>query len=79
MATASAKQRRASEGLGKELGEKLLDALVDFVADLAHGLEILARRIVERPVLVALAGIDRAGVAAAHRDHDVGLAHELVG
>ena len=35
--------------------------------------------IVELPVLVLLAGIDRAGVAAAHRDHDVGGAHDLVG
>ena len=33
----------------------------------------------ERPVLVSLAGIDRAGVAAAHRDHDIGGAHDLIG
>ncbi len=45
VATASATQRRTSEGLGKELDEKLLDALVDLVADLAHGLQILPRRI----------------------------------
>ena len=40
--------------------------------------EVLAGRIVELPVLVPLAGIDRAGVAAAHRDHDVGGADDLV-
>ena len=45
----------------------------------ADGVEVLAGRIVELPVLVALAGVDRAGVAAAHRDHDVGGAHDLVG
>ena len=31
------------------------------------------------PVLVLLARVDRAGIAAAHRDHDVGGAHDLVG
>ena len=35
--------------------------------------------VVERPVLVALAGEDRAGVAAAHGDHDVGGLDDLVG
>ena len=43
------------------------------------GLEVLAGRVLEDPVLVALARIDRAGVAAAHRDHDVGGLHDLVG
>jgi hypothetical protein len=33
---------------------------------------------VERPVLVALARAERAGIAAAHRDHDVGRLHDLV-
>jgi hypothetical protein len=37
-----------------------------------------ARRVVELPVLVALARADRAGVAAAHRDHDVGHLRDLV-
>ena len=45
----------------------------------AHRLERLAGRVIELPVLVALAGIDRAGVAAAHRDHDIGGTHGFVG
>ena len=57
--------------VGKKLGHQPLHALVDLVADHTHRLDILAGRIVELPVLVALAGIDRAGVAAPHRDHDV--------
>ena len=63
----------------EQLGDQPLDALVDLVADAADRLEILAGRVVELPVLVLLAGVDRAGVAAAHRDHDVGGAHDLVG
>jgi hypothetical protein len=45
-------------------------------ADLLHG---LAGGIVENPFLVAPAGEDGAGVAAAHGDDDVGGAHDLVG
>ena len=48
------------------------NAAVDLVADRAHGVDALAGGVVELPVLVALAGEDRAGVAAAHGDHDVG-------
>jgi hypothetical protein len=36
------------------------------------------RRVVELPVLVVLARAERAGIAAAHRDHDVGRLHDLV-
>ena len=39
----------------------------------------LAGRVVELPVLVALARVDRAGVAAAHRDHDVGGLDRVAG
>jgi hypothetical protein len=53
-----------------ELGEELLDPAVDLVADttdlfdgLAGG---LAGGVLELPVLIALARIDRAGIAAAH-------------
>ena len=52
---------------------------VDLVADPPHRLEVLAGGVVELPVLVLLARVDRAGIAAAHRDHDVGGAHDLVG
>ena len=56
----------------EKLGHQPLNALVDLVADHAHRLDVLPGGIVEIPVLVALAGIDRAGIAAAHRDHGVG-------
>ncbi len=42
----------------------------DLVADRADGLDAEAGGIVERPVLVARAREDRAGVAAAHDDHN---------
>ena len=38
----------------------------------AHALEVAVGRVVDLPVLVALARVDRAGIAAAHRDHRVG-------
>ena len=52
---------------------------LDLVSDRADVVERLPGRVVELPVEVPLAGVERAGVAAAHRDHDVGRAHELVG
>ena len=39
----------------------------------------LAGRVVELPVEVPLAGVDRAGVAAAHGDHDVCRADDFLG
>src|SRR6476659_1249957 len=60
------------------LGQQRPDTLEDLIADLAHGRQVLAGRVLELPVLVALARIDRAGVAAAHRDHHVRGAHGLV-
>src|SRR5262245_50787242 len=51
--------------------DQAVDAMRDLVADAPDRREILASRVLEVPVLIALAGIDRAGVAAAHRDHDV--------
>src|SRR5918996_1221125 len=70
---------RRSVALGDELADQSLHALVELVADPPHRLEVLAGRVVELPVLVALARVDRAGVAAAHRDHDVGGPHHFVG
>src|SRR5437588_5107273 len=63
----------------EQLADQPLDTLVDLVPDPANRLEILAGRVVELPVLVLLAGIDGAGVAAAHRDHGVRDADDLVG
>ena len=61
-----------------ELADECADSLVDLVSDAAHRLEILAGRVVELPVLVALPRVDRTGIAAAHRDHDVRGSHDLV-
>lgn len=44
---------------------------LDGVADRAHGVDALPGPLVEFPVAVALAGEDRAGVAAAHGDQHV--------
>src|SRR6478752_1705829 len=66
-------------GVGEQLRDQLADAPIDLVADPAHGLEVLTGGIVELPVFVPLPRVDRADVAAAHRDHDVGGSHELVG
>src|SRR4029453_17988392 len=70
--------RRSGAG-GDQLAQQLLDADVDVVADAAHHLDRLAGRVLELPVLVPLAGVDRAGVAAAHGDHRIGGLDELVG
>jgi hypothetical protein len=45
---------------------------MDVVADRPHHLDALPGRVVEFPVLVALAEEDRAGIAAAHRDDHIG-------
>jgi hypothetical protein len=56
-----------------------LDAGVDVVADAAHHLHRLAGRVLEFPVLIALARIDGAGISTAHGDHHIGGPDELVG
>ena len=55
------------------------DPARDVVADATHPVEVGVGGVVELPVLVALAGVDRARVAAAHGDHDVGGLDEVVG
>jgi hypothetical protein len=55
----------------------LLDPRGDVVACGAHLVDRPAFRVGELPVDVALAGDVRARVAAAHRDHDVGLLGKL--
>jgi hypothetical protein len=59
-------------GPGSRPASRVLDATADLVADRPHGLDALASGVGEGPVLVARAGEDRAGVAAAHGDDDVG-------
>src|SRR5215217_1490276 len=61
-----------------ELGEQSLHAASDVVANSPDAVEIGVGGVVDIPVLVAFAGVDRAGVAA-HRDHGVGGLHDLVG
>jgi hypothetical protein len=59
-------------GAGRDqLSEQLLDAGVDVVADAPHHLDGLAGRVLEFPVFIALAGVDRAGVPAAHGDDHI--------
>src|SRR5690625_6127373 len=55
------------------------DAGPDVVSDPPDRLEVLAGGVLERPVLVALAGKHWAHVATAHRDHDVGGGHGVGG
>ena len=65
--------------MGGEGVEQGADAGGDVVAD---GFDALGRgegRVSDRPVLVADAGDDRAHVAAAHGDDDIGGADRLVG
>src|SRR5882762_4812793 len=62
-----------------ELVEQRTDPRVDSVSNSTNGLEILACRVVQLPVLVTFAGVDGAGVSAAHRDHDIGGLDELIG
>src|SRR5918993_4631285 len=59
-------------GSDAELVEQAADAGVDLVADRADCVDALACGVGELPVEVALAGEDRAGVTAAHRDDDYG-------
>ena len=54
-------------------------ASADLVAYGPYGGDVLAGGVVELPVLVAFARVERAGVTAAHGDHHVGLADGLVG
>ena len=63
----------------EQVREEELDAAADLVADGAHGLDALACRVVEHPVLVALPGEERALVPAPHRDHHVGGQHRVRG
>src|SRR3954469_11521051 len=59
------------EALAGELDDQRLDSRADLVPDRAHGVDALAGRVGQVPVLVPLAREHRAGVAAAHRHHDV--------
>ena len=51
----------------------------DLVSDRTDRLDVVPRRIVEFPVFVAFAGIQRTGVPTAHGDHDIDGTNDLVG
>jgi hypothetical protein len=48
------------------------------ISDRPYGVDSLAGWVFEYPILIAFAGIERAGVAAAHGDHDVKGFDDLV-
>src|SRR6266849_4794075 len=77
-ATATEPADRLSGGSRYQFADELLDADVDLVPDSAHRVQILARRIVQLPVFISFARIDRAGVTAAHRYHHVGRLDVIV-
>lgn len=62
-----------------ELVEQGEHALLDLVADAAHVLDATALRVGDLPVVVALAGVERAGVATPHGDDHVCAPDDLVG
>src|SRR5688572_3370090 len=59
--------------------EEVEHLIGDVLADGADGGEVLAGGVGDGPIDVPRAGMDRATVAAAHRDDEVGSAHDLVG
>src|SRR3954452_2174819 len=81
----SASARRRSSGRATaslvpgQVLEQRSDAVGDLVTDAPDGHEVPSRGVLELPILVSLAGIDRARIAAAHRDHDVRGPDDLVG
>src|SRR5699024_2088334 len=54
-----------------QLGQELPDVVIDVVADPARLLDGGVGRVIQGPVLIPLAGVDRAGVPATHGDDDV--------
>ncbi len=71
--------RSASVRGNPERRQERLDAQFDLVPDRSDGLDVAPCRIGEHPVLVALTGIERAGVPASHGDHDIDGANDFVG
>ena len=69
----------AGSGNVEQLFDESFDQLIDLVADDPNSSDRLAGGVVELPVEVALAGEVGAGVAAAHRDDDVGGGDGVVG
>ena len=55
------------------------DSAPGFVSDWPYCIDSFASWVFECPVFVALAGVERAGVAAAHGGHDIGGLDRFVG
>src|SRR6266480_6001082 len=76
-------RRRSSPGPpeppSSELRQKAPDAALDLVADHPDRLQVLSRRVLDLPVLVALPRVDGAGVPTAHRDDHVRRLHRARG
>src|SRR5690625_1517089 len=66
-------------GSRDQILDEVLDTCLDLVADRSYVGDRLACGVVELPVEVLPAGVDRAGVATAHGDDDVGGAYDVVG
>src|SRR5438093_7127050 len=60
-------------------GKELPYSTLDVVADLTDALQGLSLRIRERPVLPAKPRNDRALLAAAHGDQEVGVSRQILG
>src|SRR5215211_7711959 len=56
----------------QEFVDERFEALANLVTNGPNMVEVMARGVVENPVFVAFAGVVRTGVAATHRDHDIG-------
>jgi hypothetical protein len=72
-----ARTRRLSGAGWAQFADEIFDSAPDFVSDWPYGVDSFA--VFEYPVFVALAGVERAGVAAAHGDRDVVSLHRFVG
>jgi MFS family permease len=68
-----------TDDLHLELVQQGQDTTLDLVSHRADSDQIQPRRVVESPLLVALARKERAGVPASHRDDHVSGAHDFIG
>src|SRR4029077_14357702 len=66
-------------GLDAEVVEEAAHPFFNVVADRADRINVLASRVGQFPVLVALSGNERAGVPAAHGDDDVSSLDDFIG
>src|SRR6188474_2822084 len=77
--SALTRSRSPGPASAREFPDELFDPCPDLVADRSDGVDALTGGVVELPILVAFPGVERAGVAASHRDDDVGFLHGFIG